>query len=363
MPMSDQQVAETGLSIEQNSATDKPQASAVSSKDKSGCWPVLAIPQLPSHPQHHADHDSRLQASSPETLRAMSRAPSIVPYPSSLGMMRGPPIAPSIPAALRIFLASRARDQGLTSRASSSTASKKITSVSTKASGGGAENNWHVDAATAGSAEPVENASRPSSRDVAGGSPVSNMEKHCWKSEWYRAGKPMNLVNFVRMKRAEMRRDGDEGKAKGRASNQSAINKEVEPQNTEIPAESKENKLVINCKRCLQKEVRCDRQKPCHQCQTHQEDCEYDAPADRKQEHSRAEEQSNVSYTRRRQSLSTIDTDNTKVLKNATKRKPETAAAPPTGRRTSNAAKGSNKPPDMLIVSTPDHSGDRKSVV
>ncbi|XTI95309.1 hypothetical protein V2W45_1014307 [Cenococcum geophilum] len=210
VPMSDQQVAETGLSIEQNSATDKPQASAVSSKDKSGCWPVLAIPQLPSHPQHHADHDSRLQASSPETLRAMSRAPSIVPYPSSLGMMRGPPIAPSIPAALRIFLASRARDQGLTSRASSSTASKKITSVSTKASGGGAENNWHVDAATAGSAEPVENASRPSSRDVAGGSPVSNMEKHCWKSEWYRAGKPMNLVNFVRMKRAEMRRDGDE---------------------------------------------------------------------------------------------------------------------------------------------------------
>ena len=60
-PMSDQQVAETGLSIEQNSATDKTQASAVSSKDKSGCWPVLAIPQLPSHPQYHADHDSRLQ--------------------------------------------------------------------------------------------------------------------------------------------------------------------------------------------------------------------------------------------------------------------------------------------------------------
>ena len=59
--ISDQQVAETGLSIEQNSATDKPQASAASSKDKSGCGPVLAIPQLPSHPQHHADHDSRLQ--------------------------------------------------------------------------------------------------------------------------------------------------------------------------------------------------------------------------------------------------------------------------------------------------------------
>jgi hypothetical protein len=38
------------------------------------------------------------------------------------------------------------------------------------------------------------------------------MEKHCWKSEWHGAGKPMNLVNFVRMKRAEMRRDGDEGR-------------------------------------------------------------------------------------------------------------------------------------------------------
>ena len=60
-PISDQQVAETGLSIEQNSATDKPQASAVSSNDKSGSWPILAIPQLPSHPQHHADHDSCLQ--------------------------------------------------------------------------------------------------------------------------------------------------------------------------------------------------------------------------------------------------------------------------------------------------------------
>ena len=60
-PISDQQVAETGLSIEQNSATDKPQASAISSKDKSGCGLVLAIPQLPSRPQYHADHDSRLQ--------------------------------------------------------------------------------------------------------------------------------------------------------------------------------------------------------------------------------------------------------------------------------------------------------------
>ena len=107
----------------------------------------------------------------------------------------------------------------------------------------------------------------------------------------------------------------------------------------------------------------------------HQEDCEYDASADKKQEHVRAEEQSNVSHTRRRRSLSTIDTDNTKVLKNATKRKhkflgqtssekahnilsAETAAAPPTCRKTSNAAKGSNKPPDMPVVSTPDYPGD-----
>ena len=60
-PISDQQAAETRLSIEQNSATDKPQASALSSKDISGCGPVLAIPQLPSRPQHHADHDNRLQ--------------------------------------------------------------------------------------------------------------------------------------------------------------------------------------------------------------------------------------------------------------------------------------------------------------
>lgn len=186
----------------------------------------------------------------------------------------------------------------------------------------------------------------------------------------------MKLVNFVRMKRAEMRMDGDEGKAKGRASNQPTINKEVEPRNTKIPVESKENKLVINCKRCLHKGVRCNRQKPCHQCQTHQEDCEYDAPADKKQEHAGAEEHSNVSHTRRRQSLSTIDTDNTKVLKNATKRKhkflrqtssekahsilsAETAAAPPIGRKTSNAAKGSNKPPDVPVVPTPDHPGDR----
>ena len=36
----------------------------------------------------------------------------------------------------------------------------------------------------------------------------------------------------------------------------------------------------------------------------------------------------------------------------------ETAAAPPIGRKTSNAAKGSNKPLDVLVVSTPDHSGD-----
>ena len=64
------------------------------------------------------------------------------------------------------------------------------------------------------------------------------------------------------------------------------------------------------------------------------------------------------------------------MLKNATNRKreslgqtssekahnilsAETAAAPPTGRKASHAAKGSNKPPDVLIVSTPDHSGDR----
>lgn len=45
-------------------------------------------------------------------------------------------------------------------------------------------------------------------------------------------------------------------KAKGRASNQPTIGKEVEPRNMEIPSESKENKLVINCKRCLQKGVR-----------------------------------------------------------------------------------------------------------
>lgn len=231
VPISDQQAAETGLSIEQNLATDKPQASAVSSKDISGCGPVLAIPQLPSPPQHHADHDNRLQgenpantkstlttppnskttakerlsahkqkkqsnnltenakslskstllsytpkqseasphkgegdyilqvdgdpefsgpstshiarpavfgldeifrltsptASSPRTLRTMSRAPSMVRYPSSPGMMRGPRIAPSTPAALRIFQASCARDQVLTSRTSSPTANEKIT--------------------------------------------------------------------------------------------------------------------------------------------------------------------------------------------------------------------------------------------
>ncbi|OCL14260.1 hypothetical protein AOQ84DRAFT_371449 [Glonium stellatum] len=169
-------------------------------------------------------------ASSPGTLRAMSRGPSIAPHQYSPRTIHDPSIGPSASTALGMSPASRTKDQALKLGALMK-AIKKPIFASTETPLDTTKNDEYVVAANAKSTEKMKNAPRLLSNNRVDDSPVSKWEKECWRSEWYAAGKPVKIADFARMKRAEMRKGEHEGKGKGRVSIQSTVRLAVNTDN------------------------------------------------------------------------------------------------------------------------------------